>query len=461
MRKILRILSLLLLPTALLAQSRNGWQELQPFRGNYAARSGRLPQIDQLIFSSDFTSGITAQVGTTPTFSRASLEVGPGSAADNSLVTFGSGIPAIPIWPYKFVSPNGGLFINRASKNLCLYSEAPATAPWAAVGTPTVTNNAASGPDGVTNSAATIMADTSNEGITQDTGEVAANLHSLFAAYVRVATGTLAGTLTIEGSGLVPETTSQAFAATTTWQRITVYKAFSALATGTINAKLTLDATGTMIVSCFMCEANVVGYEPGYIPDPYVKTTNAVAASANDAVAISDINAAMQKGTLSFWHFVTWDTTQTYGSDDSGGYRVIFQYSSSVSDFRAYFGTRTNNSSLPWYYGGSLMGTWNALAAGMLQNTWSHFIVTWDNSGAAIDYRMYWGMSATPTERFSNTTATPTTPGAGSLYLGQHSTVDQRVGGGQGFGRPHIWKVVLNEAERTQVHASEKSFYGY
>ena len=137
-----------------------------------------------------------------------------------------------------------------------MWSEDITNAAWASVGAPTKTANSVAWIDGNT-VADTLTANGNNEGIEQDLGVAAASQEYGFSFWAKRNGGSnVAATITLEGVGGTPETTTNNITVTDTWTRFHHWKNFTAAATGNIMVKLTIDTSGESIYVCGLMAEN-------------------------------------------------------------------------------------------------------------------------------------------------------------------------------------------------------------
>lgn len=278
-----------------------------------------------------------------------------------------------------------GWAFSSKMRNYILQSEAPATT-WTQVGTPTaVTNDIATFGD---ISLGIITVDAANEGIEQSVAETVASKEYVGSVYVKTSSGTVNGALIIEGdSGGTPETTTKAFAATTTIQRVSVHKAFSGSATGNIKLKITVtDASGSILVGGMMLErANTTSPAGNFqkVGSPYIKTTTTAASSGHTQIHYRGSDSFNPlKGTLTSWAFLT-------PALDAGSTEMIVANGPSIigapgqyTNFYYHFGNGNSNA---FEYG----GLQNAAEGASTMNAgqWYHLAITWDK--ATETYAVY------------------------------------------------------------------------
>lgn len=425
----------------------NSWQPWQPYNMNFINRTAASP-----IFEVGFGSSIVPEIGSAGTFARASTHTYGDSLTSLDYVT--SGNPAVPAFPYGGAGTDGGYDVYGPRKNWIQYSENLGNAIWTDVGTPTAALNPGTTacPDG-TNNANYLVSDAADEGVTQDSGEAAASTTWVFSAYVATLSSTLAGKLAVQGVGGTPETTNTAFTATTTWQRVVVAKAFSASATGDVQVQITLDAAGILLVWGLQLEKPLDASYGGATlkPSQYIKTEGAVAVTADNVLYYpsANISGALTRGSISVWVNTAW----------GDGSLIASQVKAILSMSEAQLCLYTSNVGTTAYLaftfgsgGTQIHSDSHAITAG----AWRHYIVTWDNSGAAISSQIFYNGALVATE----SAATPTTPTAANVYIGKYGsayptrTLDGIISNLKWYNKK------LSSGQVSTIYNAEKGSYG-
>lgn len=421
-----------------------------------AARGGGGSSFPTPMFQVDYYDGnVTPEIGSGGTFARASTMYYADSLT--SLSSVASGNPAIEAFPFNGAGSEGGLQMMGPHANWILRSEELDNAAWSDVGAPTTGTNDGTAPDGNA-TADSITANGNNEGRTQSSAVAAASTRFVFSIYLkRNGASNVACTLTLAGTGATPETTTQAATATSSWQRFYVYQSFTAAATGNATVTITVDTNGE---SVYAWGAQLEQTEQGTYgslqstPTCYIKTVAATAGTATESLSYPSSNiTTLSTGSICFWMNPTW-SDQDYTT--SGRYHIAVEMTALTTLLAAF---TTHNSTSTWkaifYFGGTLI-TSLADTQTISRNTWSHWVFAWDNTGAAIDFEIYQDGTSVKT----NTTATPTTPSAGTVWVGTRDN-----GTFQGGLRGEIsglkwYDVRLDDTQVTTLYNSEKSNYG-
>lgn len=403
-----------------------------------------IPQSGNIVFRADFNGTINASVGTNPTFVRASTVLAPTSNSETGYGTFTSGNPAIGTFPYQTNLPSGGgLTLYNRSKNWLLQSRTPGTT-WALVAGAAANNATNTGIDGTATSCGDIVSLANGDGIEQDCGQVSASARTRFSVFVKVASGTLAGTLTTEGTGGTPETATQAFTATTAWQRVTLDRLFTAGATGNVKPKITAGAAGTLIVDQMQLEihATTSPWAWSSWASPPITTTVAVVTTATDVLTIpaANFSTALSAGSMAIWAYVP------SASYLGNGQVPALWYAVSGDEISFYFFTTDHLNAT---YNGTALG---ASASDDVAIGWGLYTLTWDRVGASYKY-------------YRNTTNVAT---KNNVVGADMDNVNVDLGrGGSGINtlestnsRCKVWNVVLSGTEVTALYNAERGYFG-
>jgi hypothetical protein len=352
-----------------------------------------------LIFQADYNTGsLTPELGSSPTFSRASSLYVPNDSGDEDFALFTTGVPAVPTRPYKSSALYGGYFSQGGLRNYCLQSNNLATTPWDVIGSPTVANDEAiTNIYGDANTCSSLEATGDDDGVFQSTSVTAASKKCIFRVFVKSVSGDVDGQIQIYGStGGTPEVTTVEFTATDSeWTVVepTTIKTFTASATGNITVNITLDNAGDAIY-IDGCQLEIVtgtnrngwNRQAAYLP-----TTTAQVAAARDALSYdsSGFESALAAGTMMTW-------CATPGSTIVGGAPTIL--SIGADDIIMFF---SPFSVLVTRYGTNVIHNKGiSLAAGV----WHHYAYTWDQPND--DYNLYIDgaliANATPTHSISS-----------------------------------------------------------
>jgi hypothetical protein len=418
-------------------QSWNNWQAFQPFKNNVVARSS---VGTGLVFSADLVSDVTATVGTNPTLSQPN---NPQYFADTiSHLSTASSVPAQPSTIFGAASGTGtGLSLDREMQNLLLQSEDISTT-WTLVGTASRTINTTVSPDGAT-TGDTLTSVAANDGIQQSTSQAAASQTVVGSFFAKVASGTKAVTVTLEGaSGGTPETSTYGFTATTSWQRFfTARKVFTGAATGNIRFKLTIDAvTSDVIVWGFMIRnGTTVPYRfDGTAQMAYIRsvTTNGGQTPVSLSIASSNFASAMTTGSISFWIMVDAVPGGSYMTHMNGDLLSLYN----------------DGTQMRFFYNNATVLTSTATTTPLVP---AQFFVTWDRTNSPGTFKLYKNSSLITT----NTDAA-TAPTAATMYIGRDASGnDVRFCPGI-YSRLRIYNQTKDQTFITANYNAEKENYG-
>jgi hypothetical protein len=317
----------------------------------------------------------TGTVATVPYYSDATTYA--GFAAYN--------MPALPASPPLNTATNKGMVFTPNNKNFILRSCEPATT-WTLVGTATAV-------DGVGNAFGANMpygtiAGVAGDGIKQSISLATADNSFVVGAWVRVAAGTLAGKIHIEGSsGGTPQTSTTSFTATTTWQLVSAYQPFTGAATGNAQMRLELDAAGTLQVSGMTLERRLGGqFANACFPYTFIKTTSAaVEVLPQNLWYRTAGNINPKSGTAIGWAWLDMDSVDIINSDGPNLFSIVGDHGQWVFDLH-YVG-----DNLSFSFGGNSSNLATILApVGILKNVWYQYGVSWsmDDTGTG-DIRLY------------------------------------------------------------------------
>lgn len=441
---------LVILYPALCSAQWNTSQALAPFKNNCLGGSG-VPQKANLVFQADLTNSVSGQVcvNCTATFTRAGAVNYYDSAT--TIASAGSGIPALPAFSIAQNGTVGGIQIAGARKNWILQSEAPATT-WTLVSTPTVTNSV--GTFLGTVAFGTIVSTAGSQGIKQDSGVTAVSKTANCSAFMSVASGTLAVTLQIGGTGGTPENTTVVSSVNTTPTRYLVRKAFDGSATGNINCQFTNNAAGTLRIGGMMLDIETDGTNGSSwtSPSPYIKTTTTVATSVADSLtyAESNIASAETKGSASFW--LSLPVTSSTGNGNPNGAFAFNAAANFTTGIGLEFAVEPN--AVFGVFGG-IETSFGAVPT-FATNKWTHWGYTWDASTpASTVLKLYKSGIKT-----GNTITAASTPGSGSgLTIGGIITPSRnRFIDGQ-IAKFKVWNVVLSDSDMLAVDNAEQPFF--
>lgn len=133
-----------------------------------------------------------------------------------------------------------------ATNNLLTSPNDVASAPWIAIGSPTLANNQANGPDGSVLTASSITFNAINEGVRQS-GPTCAGLSFQFSVWLQSSAATQLVNQTIQNNGGA-EISTITRSVTTAWQQFVMIFSFSAVATGVAQVRLRGTSGNTVYV---------------------------------------------------------------------------------------------------------------------------------------------------------------------------------------------------------------------
>lgn len=373
-------------------------------------------EADTLIFSSLLESTVTPETGTGGTFTRASSETYATGLGATDLDYVTSGNPAVAAAPYIGAGTARGLQMSGELKNYALYSEDFSDAVWTAVGGGSGALSALgyTDPDGGTGNNSSVVATGADEGVIQDSGVAAVSKDWVGSVYVRSTTGTLAGKITLTGTGGTPEVASQGFTATTTWQRVHIYTLFTGSATGNANLQITADASGTLVVWGAMLERGYDGGVQGVnskYPRSYVPTTAATVLTAECALhyPLSNIENKIEgSGTICVWfaHHRAYNSMVSANRNS-----IIF----SIDDMLQSFSINNTQLEFRWSGGAAVRKAMASYSAG----EWLHLCVTWEHDGSDFSIELYQNGSSIGTA----TETDPLPTFSSNMYIGHRSNL--------------------------------------
>jgi len=317
------------------------------------------------------TGNIVAQQ---PYFSDANTYAGLASYAN----------PAYPAAPPLNSATNKGMQFEPLNKNFILQSCAPGTT-WTAVGTPTITN--AVGNAFGANMPYGSIAGVANDGIKQAISLAAADNSFVVSAWVKVASGTLAGKIIVEGdSGGTPQTATATFTATTTWQHVFKYVDFTGAATGNAQMRLILDATGTLLVSGMQMERRRAGQFCNIqAPGTFIKTTTTtVEIQPNYLWYKTAGNLNPKSGTAVVWAWLDCDSSDIENSDGPNLLSIVGDQGTHVFDLHFV------DDIIHFSFAGPSPDIAIYGPVGIVKNQWHQYGISWSaNDTGTYDIRVY------------------------------------------------------------------------
>jgi hypothetical protein len=406
--------------------------------------SGGLPRAGNIIFSADLISSVTPSIGTAGTFGRASSVTYGSAAALYGTAT--SGNPAQPAFAFNGTGVGSGIQIAGARKNQLTQSQNfISTGPWSNVGTFTVDQNVGStGPDGAAN-VWQLTTSAINSGKRIDTGIAAASQKFIASVYARVAfSGTIAGKLTLEGSG-ASETVSQAITLTSTWQRFSVAVSFTAGALGNCFFQFTIDASGQAVFfdDAMVEHTTAVGFvlPRDSSPSPYIVSSGAAGTTVADDLTYPSANINPTLGTVSAWLIPTYADTAM----NSNGAYILSMGTGAPNSIQCEIGP----AKVTIEYGATALIGATSWAANV------PVLFTWSYDDANNLMAVYKNGAVVNTSVAALTTAAASTIRIGAFQtLSVPSALDTPV------SRVRIWNVKLSDTEVTQIFNAERGNYG-
>ena len=241
-------------------------------RNDLWRRARAVPSLDlRFADNKSLTDAVTG--ASLVTFTRA----GSGTYTDSAGVLQTAGTDAPRFDHNPTTGESLGLLVEEARTNLCLYSQAISTAPWAANGTETCVANTLIDPAGALN-AFKINLEASSFSRWQQPITVVNGTTYTLSAWVRSTTSTTLFRLRFAGGF-----TSSDLTATTTWQRFTY-----TLTAGTTAGFFAFNSPSTGAAT----EIHVYGaqLEAGAFPTSYIPTTTAAATRSADVPSVTGAN---------------------------------------------------------------------------------------------------------------------------------------------------------------------------
>jgi len=365
-------------------------------------------------------------------------------------------VAAIPAFAFGGTGLGSGIQIQGARTNLLFQSKTftttlPVGMPWTNVGGgPFAVDQSVGtlGPDGLSG-IWQITTNGVNQGKLCNVAVACANNTFTASVYIAVGGANVSGVLSISGTGGTPETTTLAFTATTTWQRISITKAFSGAATGNAQIQFTINNNGAaMFFDDAMVEQNNT-FNSILAPSPYIASTTglATASSVLDNLNYPSSNLNITTGTLSLWVNPMFAQNEGIASVP----KFVFTTDTLATGLALYYWPNTTEYFLDWKGG-------NSLGTGVLtfsRGTWHHILVTWSLSGANVTLKIFYdGVKK------NEATGAATALTAGVLQYGGRVDLNNAQSGEYILGRSHVWNTVLNDSEAPQVYAQEKRLFG-
>lgn len=175
--------------------------------------------------------------------------------------------------------------------------------------------------------------------------------------------------------GGTPETTSQAFTATTTWQQVFIYKEFTGAGTGNAQMEITLTATGTLQVSGMQLERRLGGQFCNMAaPTTFIKTTTDTVEILPDFLWYKAYgNTNPKSGTFIVWAWLDCDSEDLINSDGP----TLFGIDGGQGNYICQFHFVADN--LIFSYGSPTPAERVAIIGpvGILKHQWHQYAVTW------------------------------------------------------------------------------------
>lgn len=292
--------------------------------------------------------------------------------------------PPLPASPPLNTATNKGMVFEGNNKNWILQSCAPGTT-WTAVGAPTLTN--AVGNAFGANMPYGTIAGVATEGIKQSIALASADASFVASAWVKVAAGTLACKIHLEGSsGGSPQTETTSFTANTTWTLVKVFKTFTGAATGSVSMRIELDSAGTLQISGMSLERRNASQTYNIeAPGTFIKTTTAVVETLPNYLWYKTArNINPKSGTVVVWAWLDCDSADINNSDGPNLISVIGDHGQYVLDLH-YVSDNLNFS-----FGGDITNVCTLASPGVLKNVWYQYGISWSmNDTGTFDIRLY------------------------------------------------------------------------
>jgi len=331
-----------------------------------------------LTFQSDFLDGnITPETGTGGTFSRTNPK---SYFQDNSSVSISTALttaPCIEGFVYNKAFSQGGIHISSKLSNFCLQTSAPATAPWGSVGTPSILDNNALGPDNTATSAAYIRASAPDTGVRQGIAAYAdvQERGFCFSVFLRGISSDASVTLKIYNDADT-ESASETFILTNSWNRYSVGYRFSGAVSDGLRVQVVLN-NGAFDNPCeiYFYGAQVEEASDTYgnltkKPANWIRTTTVPANVNADVLTYPSVNlSSLTSGTVNLW------VAPMYGSSDWLTTNLEkYAFSVNDKDIAITLSNDGSDSYIRGYFSGEVVETattWN-------DNEWMMLTLVWN-----------------------------------------------------------------------------------
>jgi hypothetical protein len=411
-----------------------------------------LPDEANLIYKISLTENLTADIGTDPTFVRASSLTYADTVSSLDTVTTGN--PAFGTY-FGGTSAYGTGYVafDTPRQNVITYSQQVevGTGNWAAVGAPTVTQDQAAGPTGDT-VMSLITANSNGDGVINNTIYAPNNVDPIeLTFYAKTTTGTTNITVTAESTTVPQATETYTPTITTTltkyrymWNRPPVGNP-----DGTFDLSFTIDTSGESILLSDVCAMSLRA-STNMQTEAYAITgaPHATVAAQSLSIPSTDVEDAMNEGTMSIWvhHF-----GDGYDEMSSTGVNTFVEMSG--LELKMYIYRGGGSPYVTGSYDGATIFTQYTFVGDVpIADSLHHYVFTWKH-GSPGSGAFYYDGAQVATDNVGNTTA----PAAATLYIGAASAQQQPNGA---VSRFRMWKTQLSQADAESIYTLEKGEYG-
>lgn len=425
-----------------LRSNKHGW-----FDGN-GVGGGGFPKSDSLVFYGDLINTLVPDVGTTPTFVRASAKLYPNTF--NTLENVTSGNPAFgTLWGLSS-GISRGIVIDAKRKNL--NTQSASFGSWTKIsGTETVTANGATAPNGAME-ADRVQGTGAGNGLTISTAEAAANKSVIVKVYMLRSTGTATPILRVEDgtNSEGSQITMTPTVSNNAWDEYHVTHVFSGSASGTIVPKIIVGNTGTDVLYFWgaMTQAYIAGYTaPGDKIISMIPTSLSTAVTDTDylSLASADVSGITAEGSVSQWIVPKSDSNQ---ATMPGGQGILF----TMNNYGLLVFQTTGTSTVMYYAGTSLMSIADTRAA----LTPAHYVTTWKLTGGNVTAYIYKNGS-----QLATATSARSEPTGAAMYIGSYNNGGTPQLVQQGLhSRVRVWSTQISGPDALSVYNMEKQYYG-
>lgn len=412
----------------------------------WLARGGSLtislPQASSIQFYSSFNTSITAEIGTSATFTRASAST--FGQTTSLLASKATNQPLIPEFGFGEVESFGGFGIYGKAQNLLLQSEDFTNAIWTNVGGGGASANTATDPFGTT-LADTISGASAGDGKQQDSGILAASSSFIFSVYLKTSSGT--GTVDIKIKDGGTQVGVMSCGVTTTWRRFDVFKDFAS-ATGNCFVQILVGNSSN--IRAFGAQLEKVLDTGTYdvyrkeIPSVYVTTGAATATRENDVPQISSAIADTLRtvGSVSLWY-----KTSGFDQTQFGTGNTYYLFSASGEGLALVMDSLGN---LDFWIGAVNVVITNG-ALGVNRNSWTHLGATWDITNDV--YKVYINGALITS---SGTLASAWVAGS-PIFIGTRSTLTNHWYCNGRIKHFTLWNTILSDTDMQTAYTAHSA----